>query len=241
MRPAEPDTTPPPPTPTTAHPPKTPRAKRKLNLLNNNSWHRDGGNRVHPNLQRGTQASSEAPDPARATDLAGATARRKNQEPDPHQAGRTASPHVYMDNKAHRDSARPKATHNMATRQNTICSPVGHTVHRLVHAPAKGGQREDEANPPRKKDNRGGIPHTTEQETTRADHSRSPPHPAKQNLPTRAGGGQQGRQPRTHEGEQNATKGGKFPARQEHEKHPAIPTLRDRETTLPSPVTGPRQ
>ena len=141
-----------------------------------------------------------------------------------------------------RSRARPAATHSTATRQNAINEPVACAVHRPVHAPAQGGQREEEANHPQKKNREGGKahPHT----------NRKLPEQAKRGAPStplgrtrQPGGAEEGRRdsrktanPRNH-----STKEGDPPARRDHGQHPRDPPLGQRETTMPSPTTGPSQ
>ena len=146
-------------------------------------------------------------------------------------------------------SARNRVTahgqHNTATRQGTVNKQVGRSVHRPVHARAKGGQREHKAyppTPPKIQQGRGGKPPvTSEQKTAVTGHGGGPLRPTRTSPPTRRG--REGRIDSHRPGKPNKhpTKAGKPLVGQNHGQRQRDPTLGQREATPPSPATGPGQ
>ena len=124
-----------PPPPPQRRPART-NPTRMLNPPPPNRHRRGGGTVGNPKPQ--------THDP---TKPAGRTAQPAESEPNP--TGRAASPCVYINHTTHGAGARPAVTHN-ANRD-----PFSHTVCRPVRAPAQRGQREEQANPPPKKNGRG--------------------------------------------------------------------------------------
>ena len=107
------------------------------------------------------------------TKRAGATA--QPAEPEPNPTERAVGQCVYTNHKTHRAGAQPAAT------RNTNSDPVSHTVRRPVRAPAQGGQREEQANPPLKKNREGGKP----QPPTNRKQPNGPIHPTSAHLPAK--------------------------------------------------------
>ena len=104
----------------------------------------------NPHCRGGGTLGNPTPLTHDPTKPAGATA--QPAEPEPNPTGWAASPCVYISNTTHAAGAGPAATYSANS------DPVSHTVCRPVHAPAQGGEREEQANPPKKK-SEGRKPH----------------------------------------------------------------------------------
>ena len=153
---------------------------------------------------------------------AGATAQPAEPEPGP--TKRADSLCMYISQKAHRAGPRPAAT------RNTNSKPVNRTAHRPVHAPAQGGQREEQANlPPKKNDREGGKP----QPRTNRKRPSGTPNPTN-------GGNREG-QSHSRKATHPHHRGGQPPpARRHRGRRPQDPSMGHRKTIPPS-LTTPSQ
>ena len=146
---------------------------------------------------------------------------------------------MYLNNTAHRAGARPEATHNTPPRHSKVSNPVGHAVFRPVHAPAKGRQRIRPGRPSPRKQKKGGG-RTSKKLLEQAIGGALPAPLGQTHQPGEAENGRS-HSNRPAKPNKHPTKAGNPPARRDNGRHPQGPQLGHRETTPPSPQTGPDQ